>query len=127
MGVQSLESDDFLDLRTVDSGSWLIGSARGRGVGIAMRTAVLALAFDHLGAVAAVTSARSDNAASLGVSRRIGYRHNGVSLNRSGRGLVELTHMRLTVEEWQAAGTGSGVAVSGLDSCLPWFGSSVSR
>lgn len=96
VGVQSLESDDFPNLRTVDSGSWLVSSARGRGVGIAMRTAVLGLAFDHLGALAAVTSARTDNAASLGVSRHLGYRENGVSLNRSGRGLDELAHMRLT-------------------------------
>lgn len=79
VGVQSLEADDFLALRTVDSGSWLVQSARGHGVGIAMRTAVLSLAFDHLHALAAVTSARTDNGASLGVSRRVGYRDNGVS------------------------------------------------
>lgn len=122
VGVQSLEADDFLDLRTVDSGSWLVSSARGRGVGIAMRTAVLALAFDHLNALAAVTSARSDNAASLGVSRHVGYRGNGVSLNLSGRGLVELAHMRLTVEDWRASKAAERVTVSGFDSCAPWFG-----
>lgn len=124
VGVQSLEADDFLNLRTVDSGSWLVGSARGRGIGIAMRTAVLALAFDHLGALAAVTSARVDNAASLGVSRHVGYRDNGISLSLSGRGLVELAHMRLTVQQWRASMTGDRVTVSGLDSCLPWFGAS---
>ena len=122
VGVQSLEADSFLDLRTVDSGSWLVGSARGRGVGIAMRTAVLALAFDHLGTRAAVTSARRDNAASLGVSRHVGYRDNGVSLNRSGSGVVELVHMRMTAEEWRASEAGGRVTVSGLDACLPWFG-----
>lgn len=125
VGVQSLEADDFLDLRTVDSGSWLVGSARGRGVGIAMRTAILALAFDHLGALAAVTSARMDNAASLGVSRHVGYRDNGVSLNRSGRGPVDLAHLRLTAEEWRASGAGKPVTLSGLDPCLPWFGISL--
>ncbi len=125
VGVQSLEADEFLDLRTVDSGSWLVGSARGRGVGIAMRTAVLALAFDHLGALAAVTSARADNAASLGVSRHVGYRDNGVGLSRSVRGLVELAHLRMTAEEWRASGAGNRVTVSGLDPCLPWFGASL--
>lgn len=125
VGVQSLEANDFLDLRTVDSGSWLVGSARGFGIGIAMRTAVLALAFNHLGALAAVTSARMDNAASLGVSRRIGYRDNGVSLNSSGRGLAELLHMRLTAEEWRASGSENRVTVSGLELCLPWFGASL--
>lgn len=125
VGAQSLEADDFLNLRTVDSGSWLVGAARGRGIGIAMRTAVLALAFDHLGARAAVTSARTDNDASLGVSRHVGYRNNGVSLHSSGRGLVELAHMRLTAEEWRASKAGNRVTVSDLGSCLPWFGASL--
>lgn len=58
VGVQSLEADDYPVLRTVDSGSWLSKAVRGRGVGVAMRTAALGLAFDHLGALAAVSSAR---------------------------------------------------------------------
>jgi RimJ/RimL family protein N-acetyltransferase len=122
VGVQSLESDDFLALRTVDSGSWLVHESRGRGLGVAMRTAVLGVAFDHLGARAAVTSARRDNSASLGVSRHLGYRDNGVSLNASGTGVVELVHLRLTVEEWRASGRGAEVEVAGLEPCLPWFG-----
>ena len=122
VGVQSLEAENFPSLRTVDSGSWLVPPARGRGVGVAMRTAVLGLAFDHLGALAAITSARQDNGASLGVSRSIGYTDNGVSLNDSGNGLVELQHMRLTLQQWRAAGHGSEVIVHGLTPCLPWFG-----
>ena len=122
VGVQSLEAENFPALRTVDSGSWLVPAVRGRGVGVAMRTAVLGLAFDHLGALAAVTSARRDNGASLGVSRRIGYTDNGVSLNDSGSGLVELQHMRLTHRQWRAAGRGGEVVVHGVTPCLPWFG-----
>lgn len=122
VGVQSLEAEDFPALGTVDSGSWLASSVRGRGIGVAMRTAVLSLAFDNLGALAAVTSARRDNGASLGVSKRLGYRGNGVSLNASGSGLVELTHLRLTRDEWQASGQGCQVEVAGLTPCLPWFG-----
>lgn len=122
MPTWPLEAEHFPALRTVDSGSWLARTARGRGLGVAMRMAVLGLAFDHLGALAAVTSARSDNAASLGVSRRIGYAFNGVSLNDSGRGLVELSHMRLTEKDWQAHGHGREVAVDGYEPCRPWFG-----
>ena len=86
VGVQTLEADDFPVLRTVDTASWLVPAARGRGIGVAMRTAVLGLAFDHLGALAAVSSARLGNAASLGVSRRIGYLNNGVGFVSDGHG-----------------------------------------
>jgi RimJ/RimL family protein N-acetyltransferase len=122
VGAQSLEAEDFPSLRTVDSGSWLVRSARGRGVGVAMRTAVLGLAIDHLDAHAAVSSARRDNGASLGVSRHLGYRDNGVSLNASGHGPVELQHMRLTAGDWHASGRGRQVLVTGFEPCLPWFG-----
>jgi RimJ/RimL family protein N-acetyltransferase len=120
VGVQALEGDAFPKLRTVDSFSWLSTSARGRGLGVAMRTAALGLAFDHLGAVAAVSSAVLDNQASLGVSRRLGYADNGLSRTDSTEGVVELRHLRLTREAWRAAG--HEVEVSGLERCLPWFG-----
>jgi RimJ/RimL family protein N-acetyltransferase len=122
VGVQTLEAEGFPVLRTVDSGSWLIPAARGQGHGVAMRMAVLGLAFGHLGALAAVTSARTDNAASLGVSRRIGYQPNGVSLNDSGHGPIELTHLRLTEAQWRASGLGGEVKVTGFEPCRPWFG-----
>ena len=127
VGVQSLEAKDFLSLRTVDSGSWLIERVRGRGVGVAMRAAVLSLAFDHLGALAAVTSARHDNHASLGVSRHLGYQENGISLNESGGGVVELRHRRLTIDDWQRAAPGHPVEINGLTDCLDWFGLDQSR
>jgi hypothetical protein len=69
-----------------------------------------------------VTSARTDNAASLGVSRHLGYRDNGISLNTSAKGLVELKHMRLTAEEWRATAQGRPVSVSGVEEYLLWFG-----
>ena len=123
VGVQTLEGDDFPTLRTVDSASWLVPEVRGRGLGVAMRTAVLGLSFDHLGAVAAISSAVADNAASLGVSRRIGYAENGVGLIMvPGGGVAELRNFRLTEEAWRSAGHGGGVTVDGLTPCLPWFG-----
>jgi RimJ/RimL family protein N-acetyltransferase len=122
VGVQVLEAEQFPVLRTVGSGSWLIQGVRGRGIGVAMRLAVLGLAFDHLGALAAVTSARTDNAASLGVSRRVGYADNGVSLTDSAQGVVELSQFRLTAPSWRAAGHGAEVTVGGFEPCRPWFG-----
>ena len=118
VGVQVLEGSDFPRLRTVDTASWLVTAARGQGVGKAMRTAVLALAFDHLGAEAAITSAWHDNAASLGVSRALGYGDNGVHAHRRGDGVDEMVHLRLTRAQWR----GADVQVSGLEECRHLFG-----
>ena len=120
VGLQSLEGDDFPLLRTTDSGSWLATHARGRGTATTMRTAALGLAFGPLGAVAAISSARTDNAASLAVSRRLGYADNGVSLTDTPTGVTRLQHLRLTRERWLA--DGHDVRISGADPCLPWFG-----
>src|SRR4029079_19332889 len=76
IGVQELEGNDFLALRTVDTSSHLVADARGLGLGKAMRAAVLALAFGPLDAEVAITSAWHDNHASLGVSRALGYQPN---------------------------------------------------
>jgi RimJ/RimL family protein N-acetyltransferase len=120
VGLQTLEGEDYPTLRTVDTASWLRPPARGRGLGVAMRTAVLGLAFDHLDAVAAVSSAVRDNHASLGVSRRLGYVDNGISRILTEDGVAELQHLRLTREDWAAAG--HRVEVEGLAPALPWFG-----
>ncbi|MBM2620201.1 GNAT family N-acetyltransferase [Actinoplanes sp. LDG1-06] len=119
VGVQTLEGDNFPRLRTVDSASWLIREVRGRGVGVAMRTAMLQFAFGPLGAAAAITSATVTNAASLGVSRRVGYSENGVSrIVDTGGDVAELQHFRLTADQW----TGADVTIDGFDPCRPWFG-----
>lgn len=119
VGVQTLEGENFPALRTVDSASWLIPSVRGRGVGVAMRTAVLGLAFDGLGAVAAISSATLANVASLGVSRRVGYTDNGISrIVDTGGDVVELRHLRLTADRWP----GADVRIDGLAPGRPWFG-----
>ena len=124
LGVQELEGNDFPVLRTVDTSSWLRPAERGRGTGKAMRRAVLALAFGPLQARAAITSAWHDNAGSLGVSRSLGYRPNGVSVMvREGAGTPDtLVHLRLTREQWLAAGAQAGVSIEGFEPCRPFFG-----
>ncbi len=119
-GVQALEGEQFPLLRTVDSFSWLSSEMRGRGLASLMRTGVLALAFDHLGAEVAVSSARTDNAPSLAVSYRLGYVDNGLSRTNTPSGASELQHVRLTREAWRASGRTA--EVSGAEPCLPWFG-----
>ena len=126
VGLQELEADNFAQLRTVDSASWLVPAHRGQGVGLAMRTAVLALAFGPLGAGAAITSAWHDNDASLGVSRSLGYRPNGEHFHARGDAVDTMVHLRLTREDW-LSGAGAGecaqhVRVEGFDACRPLFG-----
>lgn len=79
IGVQDLAARHFAELRTVSSGSWITRSAHGDGIGTEMRQAMLLFAFDHLGAAWAESSAMAWNAPSLGVSRKLGYRDNGVT------------------------------------------------
>ena len=122
LGLQELEGNDFPTLRTVDTSSWLVTGARGQGLGKAMRRAVLALAFDHLGAEAAITSAWHDNLASLGVSRSLGYRDNGVSSLARDDAVDTLVHLRMTRADWQSAGGAPDVQVEGVEATLPLFG-----
>ncbi|GAA2035635.1 GNAT family protein [Terrabacter terrae] len=120
LGVQWLEGPDWRADRTVDSSSWLLPGARGKGLGTQMRSAVLALAFDRLGASAAISSAVVDNGASLGVSRALGYRetHRSV-LEHSGEALQ---HVRLERASWDESRRSSGIRVDGVRPALPYFG-----
>jgi RimJ/RimL family protein N-acetyltransferase len=122
IGFQELEGNEFQLLRTVDTSSFLIQSARGRGYGKQMRRAVLALAFGPLHAQAAITSAWHDNHASLGVSRALGYRPNGESLHARGDTADVMLHMRLPRENWLATRLGDNITISGFDACRFLFG-----
>ena len=120
VGVQWLEGPDFATHRLVDSSSWLVPDGRGRGFGKQMRAAVLELAFSHLGARVAVSSAVVGNAASLGVSRSLGYVETHTSvLEHSGE---ELQHLRLEADAWRRSGRGRAVDVEGIELALPYFG-----
>jgi len=122
IGVQELEGNDFPTLRTVDSSSWLVSGVRGRGYGKQMRSAILALAFGPLEAREAITSAWHDNHASLGVSRALGYRDNGLSLHRRDDGVDVMTHLRLTRNDWLTGAARQDTHISGFDQCRALFG-----
>ena len=121
-GVQEIEAANFAVLRTVETASWLATRWRGQGVGKAMRLAVLALAFDALGAEVAETEAWHDNAVSLGVSRALGYVDNGVGRHARGDGADDMPRLRLTREIWTARHAGHGIAIEGVDSCRHFLG-----
>jgi RimJ/RimL family protein N-acetyltransferase len=121
VGTQSMGGRDFAVLREVHTGSWLGLDYQGQGIGSQMRAAVLHLAFEGLGAQQAVSEAFDDNQASLGVSRKLGYRDDGVEWY-AVRGRPTLSRrLRLTRPDWQAART-VPVQIHGLGPCLPHFG-----
>jgi RimJ/RimL family protein N-acetyltransferase len=80
VGSQGFSTRDFLVTRIGETGSWLGREFHGRGIGTAMRKVICAFIFDYLGAEFITSSAYTDNPASLGVSRKCGYRENGVSI-----------------------------------------------
>lgn len=91
IGTQGLSGKDFAATREVSTGSWLGTRHQGQGLGTEMRVAVLQLAFDHLGARTARSGAFTDNAASLAVSRRLGYREDGTARHAPrGTGVTEI-------------------------------------
>ena len=102
VGTQSLEAADFPVLGEVVTGSWLGREHQGRGTGPLMRTAVLHLAFEGLGATGARSEAFLDNPRSLAVSRRLGYREDGRQLAvRDGVRAVQ-QRLRLDAADWSA-------------------------
>lgn len=123
VGTQDVSATDFGALRTVRTGSWLGLAHQGRGIGTEMRRAVLAWAFDELGAEVAQSAAFGDNPASIAVSRRIGYVDDGVDVVlRRGRP-AELHRFRLTAAAWQnAGGAPAGFRADGVDACRPLLG-----
>jgi len=121
IGSQSVHAQQFSTFRTVDTGSWLGRDFQGRGLGTEMRAAVLAFAFDGLGAEVAESSAFLDNAASNRVSRKLGYEDNGRG-RLAPEGIArETQRFRMTVEGWRSRPRPT-VAIDGLDACRELFG-----
>jgi len=96
VGSQGISTTDYLVTRTGETGSWLARKFQGRGIGTAMRQVMCAFVFDHLDAQSITSAAYADNPASLGVSRKVGYRENGTERrNRMGE---PATLVRLLLE-----------------------------
>jgi RimJ/RimL family protein N-acetyltransferase len=125
VGVQGIGARDFAVARTVSTGLWIVQRAQGRGIGTAMRAAVLHFAFAGLDAVEAYTGAYEDNPSSLGVTRALGYEPNGAAIdNREGKAARTLSFV-LTREHWESTRR-DDVTVTGLEPCLPFLVGAIS-
>jgi RimJ/RimL family protein N-acetyltransferase len=121
VGFQDVRAEHFRVYRTVHTGSWLGLPFQNRGIGKLMRQAALALAFDHLGARFAETSAFVDNQASNRVSLGVGYEPNGFGELAPHGVPRETQKFRMTLEGWRARPRPE-VIVEGLDACRVLFG-----
>ena len=118
VGIQSVEAKHFAVRRTVETGSWLVQRAQGRGIGTEMRAAVLHFAFAGLGAEEALSGSFIDNPASAAVSRHHGYEANGEEiLDREG-GAARMQRWVLTRAKWTPHRR-DDITIEGLDACLP--------
>jgi RimJ/RimL family protein N-acetyltransferase len=121
IGTQGLEADDFAATRTVQTGSWLGQRFQGAGYGTEMRAAVLALAFERLGARVANSGAVEGNIASARVSEKLGYEPAGEGFLSPRGEPVREQRFQLTRERWESLDR-PPVQVEGLEACLPLFG-----
>ncbi len=121
VGVQGMLATDFAVKRQVGTGSWLGQGYQGRGIGKEMRAAILQLAFAGLGAKRATSGAFEDNAASLAVSRGLGYVDNGDDIGAPRGTPVRQIRLLLTREAWEKKRR-DDIQIHGLETCLPMFG-----
>ena len=121
LGVVTLCAHDFRIVREVKTSSWLGLRHHGQGFGTEARAGVLALAFEHLGAEAAVTEVFQDNHASQGVSRKLGYERDGISRDARGDEALVSDRLRLARSTWERRDR-PRISVTGIEKSRSMFG-----
>jgi RimJ/RimL family protein N-acetyltransferase len=119
-GMVTLRARDFPVVREVATSSWLGLRHHRQGFGTEARVGLLTLAFDHLGAEAAVSEVFQDNHASQGVSRKLGYEPDGISRDARGSEVLVSDRLRLTRDRW-AAHSHDEISVEGIEECRSMF------
>ena len=121
LGAVTLRARDFPAVREVATSAWLGLEHQGKGYGTEARVGLLTLAFDHLDARAAISEVFQDNHASQGVSRKLGYEHDGISVDARGDEAVVSDRLRLTRQTWTRQRR-PAITVEGMAACRPMFG-----
>jgi RimJ/RimL family protein N-acetyltransferase len=121
IGSQGFTGHRFAVYRTIATGSWLGQPYQGQGYGKEMRGAVLAFAFDHLGALRAESDAFLSNPQSNGVSRSLGYVENGLAWAAPEDRPVPTQRFLMTLDQWRSRPR-DRIEVTGLDACRDLFG-----
>jgi RimJ/RimL family protein N-acetyltransferase len=120
IGAQSVHGRQFPVTREISTGSWIGRRHQGQGIGSEMRAAVLMFAFDHLNARRARSTAWEGNAASRGVSRKLGYVEDGTEVMVPR--CEPMTRVRLLLERDRFVRPDWELEVEGLDACRALLG-----
>lgn len=121
VGMVTLKARNFSVLREVKTESWLGLEFHQQGIGTEARAGLLALAFEGLGAVTALSEVFQNNVGSQGISRRLGYFHDGISRDVLDGRVVISDRLRLDVADWVPSNP-DGAVVTGLAKARPFFG-----
>ncbi|MFM6852119.1 MAG: GNAT family N-acetyltransferase [Terrabacter sp.] len=121
IGAQGVSAKSFPVTRTGETGSWLGREYQGRGLGTAMRRAMCALLFDHLGFEEITSAAFLDNPASLGVSRKVGYQPTGIRRLQRREGELALNQGLVLTPETFVRGDVT-IDVTGADAVRAFIG-----
>ncbi len=119
VGRQSLRAEQFSVAREVNSGSWVRPDRHGRGIGYAMRAAVLQLSFVGLDALSARSSSFFANVASARVSQKCGYVLDGTEVVAQGEHRLVGQRWLMTRERWrEVAAAWPEVSIEGVTPAL---------
>lgn len=114
VGTMILDADDFPLKRSAETGSWVGLRYQGRGIGTETRRAALYLLFAGFDGRIATTLAWHDNLASLGVTRKLGYRVTGSSKQLRRDKVDTLLHFEMTRAQWERRGD-DDIRVTGIE------------
>ena len=120
-GTQGIRGVNFAVYRSVGTGSWLGQRFQGLKIGVEMRSAALSFAFDHLAAERAMSEAFLDNAASVGVSRSLGYADNGYQWMAPRGEARQEQRFLMTRDMWHGRER-PPITVEGFEACRDMFG-----
>jgi RimJ/RimL family protein N-acetyltransferase len=113
VGVQAIDTEQFLVTRSGETGSWLGKRHHGRGIGTLMRQVVCEFLFDHLDFDEITSGAFLDNPASRAVSRKVGYRDNGRTRHKRRAGELAICE-RLVLTPDDLVRSGLDLRVEGV-------------
>ncbi|HEY1095511.1 MAG TPA: GNAT family protein [Glycomyces sp.] len=114
IGMQEVSAKDVKATREATTGSWLGLAHHGRGFGTEMRAAVLEFIFTGLGADFALSASFEGNGPSEGVSRKLGYKADGIAHHVLEGVRRQDNRWRLTRADWEAHRKHE-IAIEGLD------------